>query len=93
MNPDYIGWASAVVLVVATLKELQQQWHSRSHAGVWPWLFVLQLIAAVGFTVYSAMIESWVFFAANASLIVANGVAHFIYRRNVRQAAGDKSHK
>lgn len=84
MNPEFVGWASALVLLVATLKELQQQWRSHSHEGIWPWFFVLQLTAAAGFTVYAALTESWVFFAANGILVFANAAAHLIYRRNVR---------
>ena len=89
MNPEVIGWASALVLLIATLKELQQQWRSRSHAGIWPWFFVCQLSAAAGFTVYSALIGSWVFFAANGMLMFANAAAHVIYRRNARRTRGD----
>lgn len=89
MNPEFVGWASALVLLVATLKELQQQWQSHSHEGIWPWFFVLQLTAAAGFTVYAALTESWVFFAANGILVFANAAAHLIYRRNVR--AGERA--
>jgi uncharacterized protein with PQ loop repeat len=84
VSPDPVGWASALVLLVGTLKELQQQWRSRSAEGIWPWFFVCQLSAAAGFTVYAALIESWVFFAANGILVLANAAAHLIYRRNAR---------
>jgi uncharacterized protein with PQ loop repeat len=70
---EAIGWISSVILLVTIAKQVHKQWHDGTSEGVSRWLFVGQLAASAGFTVYSWLIHNWVFVATNA-LMVGNGL-------------------
>lgn len=86
MNAELIGWASAVILVLTISRQVYTQYRTRSIAGVSKWLFIGQLSASVGFTVYSWLLENWVFVVVNFSLFLTAVVGQFIYLRNKRIA-------
>jgi hypothetical protein len=52
------------------------------------WLFVGQLAASTGFTIYSVLVNNWVFVATNLMLIVTAVAGQMIYRRNAHREAG-----
>ncbi|MBA2378561.1 MAG: PQ-loop repeat-containing protein [Blastocatellia bacterium] len=81
---EAVGWTSSMILLATLVKQVHKQWKSRSSEGVSRWLFVGQLIASVGFLVYSVMTENWVFTFTNAALTVNNiiGITLFFYYRN-----------
>ncbi|HMJ13993.1 MAG TPA: hypothetical protein VK524_21395, partial [Polyangiaceae bacterium] len=58
--------------------------------GVSRWLFLGQLSASIGFTVYSLMVKNWVFVVTNA-LMIGNALAGYWivmrHRRSNRQKA------
>jgi hypothetical protein len=57
-------------------KQVYRQWHEGSSDGVSRWVFVGQIAASVGFTLYSWLVRNWVFVATN-SLMLLNGLAGY----------------
>lgn len=70
---DAIGWLSSAVLVLTIAHQIFKQWNEGTSKGVSSWLFIGQLAASLGFTIYSILIHSWVFVVTN-SLMVLNGL-------------------
>jgi uncharacterized protein with PQ loop repeat len=70
---ELIGWASSAILVFTIAKQVHKQWREDQSQGVSKWLFVGQLAASLGFTVYSWLVHNWVFVATN-SLMLVNGM-------------------
>lgn len=85
---DVLGWASSVVLVVTLARQVFIQWRSGNSEGISRWLFVGQLSASLGFTIYSVLVRNWVFVVTNA-LLVLNALAGFtvtaLHRRRSRR--------
>jgi MtN3 and saliva related transmembrane protein len=68
---DAVGYASSAILLITILFQIHRQWASGTSRGVSIWLFVGQLVASVGFTVYSASVGDTVFVFTNAALTLA----------------------
>lgn len=88
-----VGWASSLILILTIGKQVFKQWHDGPSEGVSSWLFVGQLAASSGFTIYSWLVKNWVFVVTNA-LMVVNGllgyaitVRHRRRERNVGEGA------
>jgi uncharacterized protein with PQ loop repeat len=73
---EVVGWCSSAILVLTLGAQVRKQWRDRTSAGVSTWLFVGQLAASVGFTIYSLLVRNWVFAVTNA-LMIANGLAGY----------------
>lgn len=73
---EAIGWASSFILVLTIGKQVWKQWQEGSSEGVSKWLFLGQIAASVGFTVYSWLVKNWVFVVTNA-LMLLNGLAGY----------------
>jgi uncharacterized protein with PQ loop repeat len=89
---ELVGWLSSFILVLTIGKQVHKQWKEDSSAGVSRWLFVGQLAASTGFTVYSVLVRNWVFVVTNA-LMLANallGLAIVMHhrRRALRRGEG-----
>lgn len=78
---EIIGWASSLILVVTIAKQVHKQWQDRTAAGVSTWLFIGQMAASVGFTVYSLLVRNWVFVVTNGIMVVNGLVGYAITRR------------
>jgi MtN3 and saliva related transmembrane protein len=65
---ELIGWGSSMILVLTIAIQLHKQWRSGTSRGVSSYLFVGQFMASSGFTLYSALIDSWVFTITNGLL-------------------------
>lgn len=92
---EIIGWASSAVLLLTIARQVYSQWRSRSTAGVSKWLFVGQLTASTGYTVYSVLLHNWVYTASNAMLLVTAVIGEIIYVHNRRRSAdssGNEAH-
>jgi MtN3 and saliva related transmembrane protein len=87
---DAIGWASSFVLLATILTQIHKQWRSRSSEGVSKWLFVGQTAASLGFTVYSWLVDNWVFVVTNALLLVA-GVTGFLMTLHYRRGGSSEA--
>jgi uncharacterized protein with PQ loop repeat len=90
---EAIGWISSFILVLTIGKQVFKQWKEGSSENVSKWLFIGQLAASVGFTIYSWMVGNWVFVVTNAIMLV-NGLAGLFivlhHRRRDRQEQGTK---
>ena len=86
---EAIGWVSSLVLVLTIAKQVYKQWHEGSSEGVSKWLFIGQISASLGFTIYSWLVGNWVFVVTNA-LMLLNGLLGllivFRHRRRERRA-------
>jgi len=82
MNPDIIGWASSVVLLLTIFRQVKKQWDAGRSEGVSHWLFIGQMSASTGFIIYSWMLQNWVFVVTNALLLVSAAVGQVIYMHN-----------
>jgi uncharacterized protein with PQ loop repeat len=85
---ELIGWGSSIVLLATLIKQVYKQWKDGTSEGISKWLFVGQLGASVGFTVYSYLVGSWVFMVTNGLLSVNNiiGIGFYYYFKK-RQTA------
>lgn len=87
---EAIGWISSVILVLTIGKQVYKQWQEDSSEGVSKWLFVGQISASLGFTIYSWLVKNWVFVVTN-SLMLLNGIAGLgivIYHRRRKAKRG-----
>jgi MtN3 and saliva related transmembrane protein len=88
---EAIGWISSLILVATIAKQVYKQWREGSSEGVSRWLFLGQMAASLGFTIYSWLVRNWVFVATN-SLMLLNGLAGYLivlrHRRRARRAGG-----
>ena len=71
---EALGWISSGILVMTIAKQVYKQWKEGSSEGVSKWLFIGQMSASLGFTIYSWMVQNWVFVATNAVMLL-NGLA------------------
>lgn len=86
MATDLIGWISALILVATISRQVYTEWRTRSIEGLSKWLFIGQLSASIGFTIYSYLVENWVFVFANFFIFLTAVAGQFVYMRNKRLA-------
>lgn len=87
---EAIGWFSSFILVLTIGEQVHKQWKSGSSEGVSKWLFVGQITASTGFTIYSIMVGNWVFVVTNSMLLVSaiiGGLIVLKHRRATRRGA------
>ena len=70
---EAIGWVSSAILVLTIGRQIFKQWQEKSSEGVSTILFIGQMAASLGFTIYSYLVENWVFVVTNA-LMLLNGL-------------------
>lgn len=91
---EAVGWISSLILVLTIAKQVYKQWHDGTSEGVSKWLFIGQMTASAGFTIYSWLVRNWVFVVTNA-LMLLNGLAGLFivlhHRRRERRGAGEKA--
>lgn len=83
---EAIGWASAVILLWTIFHQVRKQWRSGDSRGVSSWLFIGQSAASLGFSIYSALLQNWVFLFVNVVLLCSAVAGQAIYWRNTRRA-------
>jgi MtN3 and saliva related transmembrane protein len=91
MGSEAIGWFSSCVLLLTIGKQVYTQWKSGCSQGVSRWLFVGQITASTGFTLYSVLVRNWVFTVTNFLLLVSALVGEVIvvkHRRAERRRVG-----
>ncbi len=86
---EAVGWVSSLILVLTIAKQVYKQWQEGSSEGVSKWLFVGQMAASLGFTIYSWLVSNWVFVVTNAVMLV-NGLLGLliVLRHRRRERAG-----
>ena len=57
---EAIGWVSPLILVFTIATQVLKQWKAGTSEGVSKRLFVGQLAASAGFTIYSVLVKNWV---------------------------------
>ncbi len=81
---EAIGWVSSFLLLLTISRQVYKQWQEGSSEGVSKWLFIGQMSASLGFTVYSWLIHNWVFVVTNALMLVGGVVGLAITLRHRR---------
>jgi uncharacterized protein with PQ loop repeat len=71
---ELIGWSSSFILVLTLIRQVYKQWQEGTSEGVSKWLFIGQMSASLGFTIYSWLLNNWVFVVTNAVMLL-NGLA------------------
>jgi uncharacterized protein with PQ loop repeat len=82
---EAIGWISSLILVITIGKQVYKQWAEDTSKGVSTWLFVGQITASLGFTIYSWFVRNWVFVVTN-SVMLLNGIAGLLIVLRHRRA-------
>jgi MtN3 and saliva related transmembrane protein len=88
---EIIGWASSLILLATLVKQVYKQWADGTSEGISKWLFIGQLAASVGFTIYSYLVGSWVFMVTNGLLTINNIIGiclYFYFRKGPREETG-----
>ena len=85
MTTELIGWVSATVLLVTIGRQVYSQWRDRSSQGLSRWLFIGQIMASVGFVIYSWLLRNWVFVATNVLMLGTAILGQWIYLHNTRR--------
>ncbi len=67
---EVLGWISSVILVLTIGKQVYKQWQEGVSEGVSRWLFIGQITASTGFTIYSWLVHNWVFVVTNLLMIL-----------------------
>jgi len=88
---EVVGWVSSLILVLTIAKQVYKQWQEGSSEGVSKWLFVGQMAASLGFTIYSWLVSNWVFVVTNAVMLVNGllGLLIVLHHRRRRRAGGE----
>ena len=68
----WLGWISSLVLLVTIVNQIHTQWKQGSSKGVSWFLFAGQVLASVGFIIYSFMGKDLVFIVTNCALLVSH---------------------
>jgi MtN3 and saliva related transmembrane protein len=79
---QWIGWASSCILLITLMRQVYTQWRTRADAGVSRWLFIGQVTASLGFTLYSALLGNWVYIVSNVAILGTAIVGQYIYVHN-----------
>jgi MtN3 and saliva related transmembrane protein len=84
---ELIGWMSSAVLLATIARQVYTEWKTESAAGVSHWLFIGQVTASSGFTIYSLLLHNWVYVVSNIALLITAVIGQIIYKRNKRQSS------
>ncbi|MGQ0699851.1 MAG: hypothetical protein ACT4PZ_16610 [Panacagrimonas sp.] len=87
MLTEAVGWTAALILLATMARQVWSLWTSGAVGGVSRWLFVGQVVASAGFTLYSAMIGSTVFVFTNGLMLLNALLGLWIDRRNRKAEA------
>jgi MtN3 and saliva related transmembrane protein len=85
---ELIGWCSSFILVLTIGKQVYKQWQEGTSEGVSKWLFIGQMSASLGFTIYSWLVNNWVFVVTNSVMLMSGVIGLGIvlhHRKRERQ--------
>lgn len=68
---EAIGWISSVILLLTIGKQVWKQWQEGSSEGVSKWLFIGQIAASTGFSLYSWLLRNPIFIITNLLLLLS----------------------
>ena len=72
------------MLLLTLGHQVRKQWRSRDSRGVSTWLFVGQMAASAGFSLYSYLLDNWVFLFTNLALLANAVLGEWVTLRNRR---------
>jgi hypothetical protein len=75
-----------LILILTIAKQVYKQWREGSSEGVSKWLFIGQVAASTGFTIYSWLVRNWVFVFTNLVMLVNAFAGLAIVLRHRRRA-------
>ena len=81
---EIIGWGASAILLLTIISQIVRQWRERTSQGVSRWLFIGQMAASGGFTLYSVMLGNIVFIVTNGLMLLSAivGPAIVIHHRS-----------
>ena len=79
---EWIGWASSCILLITLMRQVYTQWRTHTDARVSRWLFIGQVTASLGFTLYSVLLGNWVYIVSNVAILGTAVVGQCIYVHN-----------
>jgi uncharacterized protein with PQ loop repeat len=79
-----VGWLSAAILLATLIAQVAAQWRDHSSKGVSRWLFIGQLLASLGFILYSVLTHNSVFAVTNTLIAGVAVIGQYTYYRNRR---------
>lgn len=92
MMTDVLGWCSSAILLLTIGRQVWKQWRTGLGEGVSMWLYIGQLAASTGFTLYSVLLGNWVFIVTNTLMMLSAVAGLYILlvhcRRHGQAAAG-----
>jgi uncharacterized protein with PQ loop repeat len=92
LNPtELIGWSSSLILLATLIRQVHKQWKTRADAGISKWLFIGQVTASVGYTVYSLLLHNWVFLTSNLAILATAIAGELVFMRNKKSPLRDKT--
>jgi uncharacterized protein with PQ loop repeat len=66
-----LGWTSSAILLLTIGSQIFRQWKEDSSKGVSKWLFIGQVAASAGFTIYSVLVGDKVFVFTNSLILLS----------------------
>jgi uncharacterized protein with PQ loop repeat len=91
---ELVGWLSSFILVLTISKQIYKQWQEGSSENVSKWLFIGQMVASCGFTIYSWLVGNWVFVITNLLMLINGliglGIVLHHRKREQREGKGSK---
>ncbi len=86
MTTEAVGCSASVILLATMMRQVWTQWNDHKAGGVSRWLFVGQIGASIGFTIYSVLVGNLAFVITNALMLLNAFAGLYIDRRNRREA-------
>lgn len=86
---ELIGWCSSLILMLTIGKQVYKQWQEGTSEGVSKWLFIGQMSASLGFSIYSWLVNNWVFVVTNSVMLLGGlvGLGILLHHRKREQKA------
>ena len=84
---EVLGWISSIILVLTIGKQVYKQWQEGVSEGISRWLFIGQITASTGFTIYSWLVHNRVFVVTNLLMILNAfiGLSLVLWQRHHKQ--------
>ena len=93
MNPDVVGWAASAGLIATLVRQVATQAADDSARGISLWLFAGQIVASIGFIVYSVLVDNRVFVLTNTCILITAIVGQVITLRKKRSGRGSSTER
>lgn len=75
---EIIGWISSLILVLTLAAQIKKQYTEKTSIGISKLLFSGQMLAELGFVIYSIAISSWIFVFTSSLLLLENIIGFYL---------------